>query len=149
MTLEALQTLFARDLEKLKQEITLYEDETKMWVTAEGITNSAGNLCLHLIGNLNTYVGAEIGKTGYIRDRPLEFSSKDIPRAEILRRIDAVIGTIRVTLESLSEEDLQKEYPQLVFNEKTTTGYMLIHLAVHLGYHLGQINYHRRLLGSK
>jgi uncharacterized damage-inducible protein DinB len=146
MTLEILEALFVRDLERLKQEINLYEEETKLWVVADGITNSAGNLCLHLVGNLNTYIGAEIGKTGYIRHRELEFSLKNISRKELVEKIDATIVVVGEALRRLSEEDLIKEYPLLVFKEKTTTGYLLVHLAMHLAYHLGQINYHRRLL---
>jgi uncharacterized damage-inducible protein DinB len=146
MTLEILEALFVRDLERLKQEINLYEEETKLWIVADGITNSAGNLCLHLVGNLNTYIGAEIGKTGYIRHRELEFSLKNISRKELVEKIDATIVVVGEALRRLSEEDLIKEYPLLVLKEKTTTGYLLVHLAMHLAYHLGQINYHRRLL---
>ena len=79
MLIQTLKTIFRRDLEKLKQEISLYEDESKIWVIGKDIANSAGNLCLHLVGNLNTYIGAEIGKTGYIRHRDLEFSFKKYP----------------------------------------------------------------------
>ncbi len=146
MITETVKKLFKRDLEKLKQEINLYNDETKLWVVEEGIANSAGNLCLHLIGNLNTYIGAEIGKTGYIRHRELEFSLKNISRTGLIEKIESTIMVVESSLILLKEEELEKEYPLLVFTEKTSTGYLLIHLAVHLGYHLGQINYHRRLL---
>jgi hypothetical protein len=107
MLTETLKSLFNRDLNKLKLEIESYQNESQIWEIDKNISNSAGNLCLHLIGNINTYIGAELGKTGYIRDRPLEFSLKDIPRSELISKI-----------------------------EQTT----------HLGYHLGQINYHRRLI---
>lgn len=146
MIIETVKKLFKRDLEKLKQEINLYNDETKLWVVEEGIANSAGNLCLHLIGNLNTYIGAEIGKTGYIRHRELEFSLTNISRTGLIEKIESTIMVVESSLILLKEEELEKEYPLLVFTEKTSTGYLLIHLAVHLGYHLGQINYHRRLL---
>jgi Protein of unknown function (DUF1572) len=146
MFIETVKKIFKRDLEKLKQEINLYEDETKLWVIEEGIANSAGNLCLHLIGNLNTYIGAEIGKTGYIRHRELEFSLKDISKNELVERIESTIMTVDSSLDLMEEGELEKEYPLLVLVEKTSTGYLLIHLTVHLGYHLGQINYHRRLL---
>ena len=146
MLIQTLQKLFSRDLEKLKQEIGLYKDENKIWVIEEGIANSAGNLCLHLIGNLNTYIGVELGKTNYVRNRELEFSLKDIPRQELIRKIDDTIIVVKEALNSLKEEELENEYQLLVFAEKTSTGYFLVHLAVHLGYHLGQINYHRRLI---
>ena len=148
MIIETLQKIFKRDLEKLKQEIASYRDENNLWVVDKRITNSAGNLCLHLVGNLNTYIGAEIGKTGYIRDRDHEFSQKNIPRDELVKMIEDTITVVANGLNKLKEEDLEKEYPLLVFKEKTSTGYFLIHLAVHLGYHLGQVNYHRRLLDN-
>lgn len=148
MLIETLKTLFNRDLNKLKSEIELFEKESEIWHIQKGITNSAGNLCLHIVGNLNTYIGAEFGKTGYIRNRALEFSLKDVPRAELINKIEETIVTINNALNSVSEEDLKKEYPLLVFDSKTSTEYMLVHLTTHLAYHLGQINYHRRLLES-
>ena len=148
MVIETLQKIFKRDLEKLKQEITSYRDENNLWVVDKSITNSAGNLCLHLVGNLNTYIGAEIGKTGYVRDRDREFSQKNIPQDELVKMIGDTITVVENGINKLKEEDLEKEYPLLIFKEKTSTGYFLIHLAVHLGYHLGQVNYHRRLLDN-
>jgi hypothetical protein len=146
MLTETLQSLFARELNKLKTEIASYKDERRMWVTDKQITNSAGNLCLHLIGNLNTYIGAEFGKTKYVRNRPLEFSLKDTPRAELINKIDDTIVTVNDSLSKIAEEDLKKDYPVLVLNEKTSCEYFLVHLLAHLTYHLGQVNYHRRLL---
>jgi hypothetical protein len=148
MLIETLKTLFNRDLNQLKTEIDSYQNESDIWKTQKGIANSAGNLCLHLVGNLNTYIGAEFGKTGYIRNRPLEFSLKDIPRAELLTKIEETIVVVDNALNTISEEELKKEYPLLVFENKTSTEFMLVHLTTHLAYHLGQINYHRRLLKS-
>lgn len=79
--IETLKILFYRDLTRLKTEIELYQNENYIWKTPKEITNSAGNLCLHLVGNLNTYIGSAIGNTNYIRNRELEFSSKDIPKS--------------------------------------------------------------------
>ena len=145
--IETLKTLFNRDLKKLKLEIESYQNESKIWCIDNNISNSAGNLCLHLIGNLNTYIGAQIGKTNYIRNRELEFSDKDVPRALLIAQIEATIQTVNDALALLTEEDLKKEYPILVFESKTSTEFLLIHLTTHLSYHLGQINSHRRLLG--
>ncbi|HND94917.1 MAG TPA: DinB family protein [Chitinophagaceae bacterium] len=142
----SLISLYKRDLEKLKQELSQYEHENCIWETSGNISNSAGNLCLHLVGNLNTYIGAELGGTNYVRNRPLEFSQKNIPRAELIEMVEATSKLVMDTLQKLKEVDLSKEYPQIVFETKMTTGYFLMHLAVHLGYHLGQINYHRRML---
>ena len=146
MLIQTLKTLFNRDLEKLSQEINAYKNEKNIWLTEDGISNSAGNLCLHLLGNLNTYVGAEIGKTGYIRNRDLEFSMKDVTRQELLEGITKVKEIVQRSLDLMKDNELEQEYALLVFKEKTSTGYFLVHLAVHLGYHLGQINYHRRML---
>nr|WP_315199194.1 DinB family protein [uncultured Flavobacterium sp.] len=148
MTVEILRTLFNRDLNKLKLEIDSYNNESKIWHTEKSILNSGGNLCLHLIGNLNTYIGAQIGNTNYIRDRELEFSNKFIPKSTLLAQIDATITMINNTLNKLIDEDLKQEHPFLVFENKTSVEYLLMHLTTHLTYHLGQINYHRRLLDN-
>jgi uncharacterized damage-inducible protein DinB len=95
---------------------------------------------------LNTYIGAEIGKTGYVRNRPLEFSQKGLSKKELVGKISDTLDVIKESLNTLPEEALEEIYPQLVFEQKTSTGYLLIHLTTHLTYHLGQINYHRRLL---
>lgn len=146
MITKTLIKLFTRDLYKLKIEIESYSNERNLWLVEKGITNSAGNLCLHLVGNLNAFIGAQLGNTNYIRQRDLEFSNKDVPRSELLKMVDDTIAVVENTLGKLKEQDLEKEYPLLVFKEKTTTEYFLMHLVTHLTYHLGQINYHRRLL---
>jgi uncharacterized damage-inducible protein DinB len=146
MLLETLIKLFKRDLNKLKGEIGLYKDETNLWLVHKDITNSAGNLCLHLVGNLNAFIGTELGHTGYIRQRNLEFSLKDIPRAELLKKVDDTIIMVENVLKKLATKDLAKNFPIDVFKEKMTTEFFLVHLSTHLAYHLGQINYHRRLL---
>jgi len=146
MLTETLKSLFNRDLNKLKVEIESYQDQNQIWAIEKNISNSAGNLCLHLIGNLNTYIGAELGKTGYVRNRPLEFSLKDVPGSELISKIDDTILVVNDTLDSLTEADLKAIYPQIVFEKEMTTEFFLVHLATHLAYHLGQINYHRRLI---
>lgn len=148
MLINTINTIFERDLNRLKTEIELYTNENNLWQMEKGISNSAGNLCLHLIGNLNMFIGNVLGKTDYVRNRPLEFSLKNIPRADLLQSIDTTIVMVDRTLNALREEDLQLEFPILVFEKKTSTEFMLIHLTTHLSYHLGQINYHRRLLDN-
>ena len=146
MLTETLKSLFNRDLNNLKVEIESYQDQNQIWAIEKNISNSAGNLCLHLIGNINTYIGTELGKTGYIRNRPLEFSLKDVPGSELISKIDDTILVVNDTLDSLTEADLKAIYPQIVFEKEMTTEFFLVHLATHLAYHLGQINYHRRLI---
>ena len=146
MLAETLKSLFTRDLNRLKSEIELYKQEENLWKVEGHIANSAGNLCLHLVGNLNTYIGREIGRSNYIRNRALEFSLKDVPRKELINKIDDTILVVNTSLDCLDEGALANEYPVLVFEEMTSTEYLLVHLATHLTYHLGQINYHRRLI---
>jgi uncharacterized damage-inducible protein DinB len=148
MLQDILKTLFERDLQKLRQEIEAYQDEHALWRIAPGISNSAGNLCLHLLGNLNTYLGAQLGHSGYVRHRELEFSAKDVPRAELLAEIDATRRVVAVALTAVSEEQLAADYPTPVFDAPAPLAQFLVHLATHLAYHLGQINYHRRLLDT-
>jgi len=143
-----LKTVYIRDLTILRKEISLYTNENSIWKTDKSISNSAGNLCLHLVGNLNTYIGAVLGNSGYIRNRDLEFSLKNVSRNELLSKIDKTIIVVENTLGQLQDTQLSTEYPVLVWEEKTSVAYLLIHLATHLGYHLGQVNYHRRLLDN-
>ncbi|MCH8021803.1 DUF1572 family protein [candidate division KSB1 bacterium] len=144
--LNSLTELFTRDLTKLKDEINAYSDESKLWVTAKEINNSAGNLCLHLVGNLKHFLGATLGNTGFVRDRDAEFTQKDVPRAELVKGIDEAIAAVKTTLASLDEQDLAKPYPIDFFKKQGSTAFYLLHFSSHLNYHLGQINYHRRLL---
>lgn len=144
--IESIKKLFQRELTKLKTEIAQYQHEPNIWRVEASIANSTGNLCLHLIGNLNTFIGAQFGNTGYVRQRELEFSSKDIPRETLIENIEATMLVVENALSTLTPEDLQKEYPRKVLEEMVSTEYFLIHLVMHLAYHLGQINYHRRLL---
>ncbi len=146
MLTETLVTLFTRDLNKLKSEIMLNNNEQHIWLVQENITNSAGNLTLHLVGNINHFIGKVLGNVNYERQRDLEFSLKDVPRNELIEKIDGTIAIVTNVLPSLNDEQINSDYPLIVFKEKMSTEYFLIHLATHLGYHLGQINYHRRLL---
>ena len=146
MPIKTLQSIFERDLNRLKKEIEQYQDQEKMWSIDNSISNSAGNLCLHLVGNLKTFVGVHMGNSDYVRDRKFEFAGKDVPKEELLKSVDEAIEVVNVTLANLTEEDLQRDFPIQVFGGSSTNEFMLIHLATHLAYHLGQVNYHRRLL---
>ena len=148
MLRETLLQVYERDLSKLRDELGLYTNEADLWKTDGEIANSAGNLALHLIGNLRHFFGAVLGDTGYVRDRDNEFSDGGVSREELLAGIDQAAADVKSTLEKLTDEDLKQTYPIDVFGHLMTTEYFLIHLATHLNYHLGQINYHRRLLGS-
>lgn len=149
MIVQELKKVFVKDLEKLKEEISLYRDEQSLWKIEKDIANSAGNLCLHLVGNLKHFLGATMGKTGYVRNRENEFAAKNVPQKELIKMVEETIEAVSNTLSNVKDEQLNDEYPLLVFKEKTSTGYFLIHLVGHLGYHVGQINYHRRLVAAK
>jgi uncharacterized damage-inducible protein DinB len=138
--------IFVRDLNKLKDEINLFEKEEEIWITPGSIKNSPGNLCLHICGNLNHFIGSVLGKSGYVREREKEFSLKNIPRHVLIKNIDKTTVTVRETLEILDKEDMDKRFPIDVFEYEMNTEFFLIHLTTHLNYHLGQINYLRRLL---
>lgn len=146
MLKEILIEIYERDLDKLKKEINLYSDEENLWIIKDGISNSAGNLTLHLLGNLNHFFGEILDKTDYVRNRPAEFSSKNVSREDLIKQIDETIEVVTTALNHLSDEDFTKDYP-VEFNDKIVKiGYMLTHLTTHFNYHLGQINYHRRLI---
>ncbi|MCF6214271.1 MAG: DinB family protein [Flavobacteriaceae bacterium] len=138
--------LFDLRLSKLSQELTLYADEKLLWKTPKSISNSGGNLCLHLIGNLNHFIGAVLGETDFKRNRSEEFVLKHIPVKELQLQIEATKRVVATALNNLSEEDFKDVYPIDVFGSEMSSTYFLIHLTGHLNYHLGQINYHRRLV---
>ena len=148
MITDTLIKLFKRDLNKLIDELDLYKDESNLWKQEGLVSNSAGNLCLHLVGNLNHFIGATLGNTGYVRHRDLEFTNKNVPVSDLKNQVEETITMVEKTLSKLTEVDLQAEYRRNPFEDYMTTEYFLTHLALHLAYHLGQINYHRRLLDS-
>jgi uncharacterized damage-inducible protein DinB len=143
---ESILTIIDRDLSKLEDEIKLYSTEEGLWITSGAIKNPGGNLCLHLCGNLQHYIGAVLGGSGYVRNREHEFASRNIPRELLIQEINKTKAAVWSALEKLDPLVLEKDYPERVFNNSMTTGHFLIHLTAHLGYHLGQVNYHRRLL---
>lgn len=143
-TLSSLVALFQRDLAALRREIEAYPDDALPWREIPGLTNAGGTLALHLAGNLQHYIGAILGRTGYVRDRPAEFSRRGVARAALCAEIDAAQRAVRETLMNLSPAQLDAPFPETLVNHRFTTGDLLIHLAAHLCYHLGQVDYHRR-----
>lgn len=137
---------FERDLLKVKEEISLYEQEQDLWVIPPGIHNSAGNLTLHLVGNLNHFIGATLGNTGYLRQREAEFSLRNVPRTTLFSMLDDTILAVKDSLQNLSDADLEENFLLEKHGKIVSVTHMLLHLSTHLSYHLGQINYHRRLL---
>lgn len=146
---ESLKKLFARDLENLQKEIESYRDEASMWVVDGEIKNSGGNLCLHLIGNLKTYIGTGLGNKPYQRDRVFEFSGKGVKREELLSQIEETKEVVIEGLDALEKYKIGDSYPLVIWNQETELMYTIVHLHAHLNYHLGQINYHRRLFDKR
>ncbi|MFY0650891.1 MAG: DUF1572 family protein [Cyclobacteriaceae bacterium] len=145
-TVQSLLSLFDRDMDRLKVEIEAYEKEENLWKLSGDINNTAGNLCLHLCGNLQYFIGAVIGNSGYERKRDDEFGLKNIPRIDLIEQINISKEAVGLALKSFDSNLLEETYPIEVFGKPMSYSFFLIHLNGHLNYHLGQINYHRRLL---
>jgi hypothetical protein len=148
-TQNELAGLFRRDLRRLVQEIEAFEDESGLWKKAEGISNSAGNLSLHLEGNLREYIGRQLGNIPYERRRDEEFSGSGVSRDDIVRRLGEVNEIVVQTISTLSDERLSASFPERVSGTDWATQQFLLHLLTHLNYHLGQIDYLRRFLTKK
>lgn len=143
---EWITNVIVRELRALRREIESYPNDAALWEIPAGIANPGGNLALHLAGNLQYFLGNVLGKNGYVRNRDAEFGSRDVPRAELLREIDNAIAAVETGMSMISEDDLKKPYPEKIGGVSSTTGAFLAHFATHLAYHLGQVDYHRRML---
>jgi hypothetical protein len=141
-----LASFYERDLRRLIEELNLFQNEENLWKTQGCIKNPAGNLALHLIGGLNYLVGTKLANTSYIRNRDLEFSQKGVARTELIARIVTLIPIITGTLNAMPPEHMESEYPIIFDGAKNSNSYVLTQLLAHLNYHLGQINYLRRIL---
>ena len=143
---EHLIRLFSRELDTLKNELQAYENPAQIWLTPPGISNSAGNLALHLAGNLQHYVGAILGRSGYVRDRKNEFNARNVPLEQVLVEVDRARNIVGSTLAKMDRQELQSGYPEAPLGLEVSVDLFLLHLLSHFAYHLGQINYHRRLV---
>jgi len=141
----AIAETMAQWIEAVKGELEAYPDEDSLWLTPGDVNNSAGNLALHLAGNLQAFIGAEMGQSGYVRDRPGEFGRRNVPRDEILLELERARASVVDTLNSNSW-DLEEKISAPVFDEPRTRARWLLHLTAHLAYHHGQISYHRRIV---
>lgn len=148
--LPELRDLFVRDLEKLTLELEAYPDEASVWAVSDGVLNSGGTLALHLIGNLSQFVGTDLGGVAFVRDRAAEFAQRDVPRAELIAGLREVSALVAGTLDRLDPAALDAPHPAQLpgFPEGMSTRYFLIHLYGHLNWHLGQVNYHRRMVAA-
>lgn len=145
---QSLFDLYERDLDKVLSEFKAYNKEENLWKVNGEITNPGGNLILHICGNLRHFIGSMLGGSGYIRQRDDEFSLKDVKKSEMVDQIKATKKIVLETLSNLTEEQLAANFPVNVFGKEMTTIFFIQHLYGHLNYHLGQVNYHRRLLDN-
>ncbi len=146
MLANELAALFARDVERLIQELRAFPDTAAVWKTTPGVTNSAGTLALHLEGNLREYIGRQLGQIAYSRQRPLEFSARGVEQSELIARLLAVKTEIPPVIAALTDSQLEAHFPEAVLGKPMKTRQFLIHLEGHLSYHLGQVDYLRRFL---
>jgi uncharacterized damage-inducible protein DinB len=148
MHLASLAHLLDRELATLERQLRAYPDDASLWTRLPGVANPGGVLAHHLTGNLRHYIGARLGNTGYQRDRVAEFARTDLARAELLDRVRAARDEVQRTLATLDAAALESEYPDAVGGYRFRTSGFLLHLLAHLGYHLGQIDYHRRAVSG-
>ncbi len=138
-----LTNFFERDIRKLIEEVNLFKNEENLWRTQGSVKNSSGNLVLHIIGGLNYLIGATLAHSGYIRDRDQEFIRKGVERKVLVAQLEELIPIINKTVNAL---DIEAEYPLIFDDAKRSNSYVVTQLSLHLNYHLGQVNYLRRIL---
>ena len=140
-----LANFYERDIRKFIEEVNLFKDEENLWRIQGTVRNSCGNLVLHIIGGLNHYIGAILAQTGFIRDRDQEFIRKGVERKDLVAQLEELIPMINATVNALTREQMEAEFPIFFDKSKTSTRYVLTQLLLHLNYHLGQVNYIRRV----
>ncbi|TVR64648.1 MAG: DinB family protein [Gemmatimonadales bacterium] len=148
MTPDALKRLLTRDLEMVARQVAAYPNDRLLWVELPGRPNPGGTLAVHVAGNLEHYVGAVLGRTGYVRDRERELAVRGLTRGEVGDEVAGALDTVARVLGSLEAGDLDRPYPELQRGRRLRTGDFLLHLAMHLAYHLGQLDSHRRQVVS-
>lgn len=141
-----IETVLHRELDSLERELDLCPSEELVWRVAPGVANSCGTLVLHVCGNLQHYVGAVLGGSGYLRNRELEFARRGVSRADLVSEIRRTRRVVHEVLSSLAPERLSLEYPEELAGSRIATGLFLVHLVTHLAHHLGQVGYLRRIL---
>lgn len=146
MSVHALRAVILRDLRSLAREVEAYPDNETLWRAMPGVANAGGTLVLHLVGNLRHFIGAVLGGSGYLRDREAEFMRRALTRRELGLLVDKACRELEQAFDKLEGDALDKSFPEKVAGRSLDTDVFLVHLAAHLGYHLGQIDYHRRMV---
>ncbi len=146
MTTKEISELYERDIRKLIEEINSFKANENIWKTLGSVRNSSGNLTLHIIGGLNFLIGATLAQKGYVRNRDQEFADKGVEKKIILEQLEQLIIMINKTVNQLTPEQMISPYPGFFDKAGATNSYVLTQLLLHLNYHLGQVNYLRRVL---
>jgi hypothetical protein len=146
MTGPAIAAIMCRELGAIERELNAYETEDQVWALPAGLPNSAGTLALHAAGNLQHFIGTVLGGSSYVRDRDAEFARRGVPRSELIAELHRAADAVRGTLPSLDPARFAEVYPQPVANRRVNTGEFMTHLATHLAHHVGQLDFHRRVV---
>lgn len=149
MRADTIRTVLLRELRAVAREVAAYPSDELLWKEVPGLPNPGGTLALHLAGNLSHYVGAALGGTGYVRDRDAEFATRGLTRAQVQARLEAASAAVAASLDGLADDRLDVEYPEVVAGRRVRTADFLVHLVSHTGYHLGQLDYHRRMVAPQ
>ncbi|MFN8153036.1 MAG: DinB family protein [Bacteroidia bacterium] len=143
------QQQFEKYLDQLISEIEAFPDDSSLWEVLPGISNSPGNLGLHIAGNIQHFIGAVIGKSGYVRHRDEEFSVKGLKKKEVVAELHKARTIITTVLSDLSPEKQLEPYPDDFKGRSVPMYEALSHLFAHLAYHTGQVNYFRRIVTAR
>ena len=143
---EDVRRLLVREIDTLVREVSLMPTDESLWQTIGGVTNSVGTLALHCAGNLQHYVGAHLGRSGYVRDRPREFSARGLSRDEVVAELRRAREAVERALSSLPDTALEGEFPEAIGGRMLPTRLFLLHIAAHLAFHVGQAGYLRRAM---
>jgi uncharacterized damage-inducible protein DinB len=142
-----IQTALIAELEELRdavREVMAPLSEKQLWAKPIEPGNSIGHLVLHLTGNLNHFVGAQLGGSGYVRDREREFTeAQPPPKGQLLADLDGAVATFRRVVEKLTPEQLAQPHPHGKFGSGLKA---LVHLVAHFALHRGQMSYLVRLV---
>jgi uncharacterized damage-inducible protein DinB len=131
------------------QELAAPLSDEQFWAKPFTFGNSFGHLVLHLTGNLNYYIGAQIAGTGYVRDRALEFSDATLPsKAEVLKKFDQAIEMVLGAINNQTAEDWSKAYAAVGVDASDRFAVVLL-CVTHLHHHIGQMMYLRVELKRK
>lgn len=142
----AVTTMMLRELGAVRRSIEAYPDDESPWTEVPGLPNTGGTLALHIAGNLQHFIGKDLGGVAYVRDRDAEFARRGVTRAELVAGIDAARAAVETGMAAASDAVLAGPFPEPLGGRTRSTADFLVHLATHLAYHLGQLDYHRRVV---